>query len=125
MNIKDYTKVQKSCLVNKKVIETHCGRMVRAAKLLSLCLVRFLPTQQNEDRLQHNEIRSFCKPRFFNRTKSQIKKPKADWRAADSPKKRTNDFVFVAFLLFRSKKKKSFIRFLGESTACQSAFGFI
>ena len=59
MNIKDYIKVQKSCLVNKKVIETHCGRMVRAAKLLSLCLVRFVPTQQNEDRLQHNEIRSF------------------------------------------------------------------
>ena len=112
MNIKDYTKVQKSCLVNKKVIETHCGRMVRAAKLLSLCLVRFLPTQQNEDRLQHNEIRSFWKPRFFNRTKGQIK-PKADWRAADSPKKRTNKFVFVAFYSSRQKNTKFFGRIYG------------
>ena len=38
-------------------------------------------------------------------TKGQIK-PKADWRAADSPKKQTNEFVFVAFLLFTAKKKK-------------------
>ena len=40
-------------------------------------------------------------------TKGQIK-PKADWRAADSPKKRTNKFVFVAFLLFTAKKHKVF-----------------
>ena len=57
-------------------------------------------------------------------TKGQIK-PKADWRAADSPKKQTNEFVFVAFLLFTAKKQNSFVRFLGESTAHKSAFGFI
>ena len=61
-------------------------------------------------------------------TKGQIK-PKADWRAADSPKKQTNEFVFVAFLLFTAKKKKErkklFVCFLGESTASKSAFGFI
>ena len=38
-------------------------------------------------------------------TKGQIK-PKADWRAADSPKKQTNEFVFVAFLLVTAKKKE-------------------
>ena len=57
--------------------------------------------------------------------KGQIK-PKANWRAADSPKKGTNTFVFVAFLLFTAKKQPySFIRFLGESTVRKSAFGFI
>jgi hypothetical protein len=35
--------------------------------------------------------------------KGQIK-PKADWHAADSPKKRTIKFVFVAFLLFTGKE---------------------
>ena len=71
-------------------------------------------------------------------------KPKADWRAIDSPKKRTNEFVF--FLLYgpeiletrdfdfkfqvfpdckAKKKTNSFVRFLGESMARQSAFGII
>ena len=54
-------------------------------------------------------------------TKGQIK-PKADWRAADSPKKQTNEFVFVSFLLFTATK--SFIHFLGESTTPISAYGF-
>ena len=67
-------------------------------------------------------------------TKGQIK-PKADWRAIDSPKKRTNEFVFFAmtvrkylklvvsissFKYFRTVKQKKtnwFVRFLGESTA--------
>ena len=31
--------------------------------------------------------------------------PKADLRAIDSPKKRTDEFVLFAFLLFTSKKK--------------------
>ena len=52
-------------------------------------------------------------------------KPKADWRAADSPKKCTNEFVFVAFLLFMGKKTNLIVRFLGESTARKSAFCFI
>ena len=78
----------------------------------------------------------------MNRYLSQIK-PKADWRAIDSPKKRTNEFGFFAmtvgkylkleilissFKYFRTVKQKkpnSFIRFLGESMARQSAFGFI
>ena len=52
--------------------------------------------------------------------KGQIK-PKADWRAVDSPKKRRNEFVLLAFLLFMARK----VHFLGESMARQSAFGFI
>ena len=38
--------------------------------------------------------------------KGQIK-PKADWRAVDSPKKRTNEFGFFAV---KSKKTKKQIR---------------
>ena len=56
-------------------------------------------------------------------TKVQIK-PKAGWRAVDSPKKRTNEFVFVAFLLFTAEPN-SFVCLLGESTARKSPFGFI
>ena len=55
--------------------------------------------------------------------KGQIK-PKADWRAVDSPKKRTNEFVLFAFLLFTANKTNLFVRFLGESTARQSCFWF-
>ena len=66
---------------------------------------------------------------------SQIK-PKADWRA-----KRRNLFCFLyspeilessisSFKYFRTvkqkkKRKKLFVRFLGESMARQSAYGFI
>ena len=57
-------------------------------------------------------------------TKGQVK-PKADWLAVDSPKKQTDKFVLFTFLLFTAKKPNSFVRFLGESTASQSAFGFI
>ena len=67
----------------------------------------------------------WCTTNTYNgNTKGQIK-PKADWRAVDSPKKRTNEFDFFDFLLFTAKKPNSFVRFLGESTARQSAFGFI
>ena len=47
---------------------------------------------------------------------------KADWRAIDSPKKQTDKFVLFAFLLFTANKSNSSVRFLGESTARQSAF---
>ena len=47
---------------------------------------------------------------------------KADWRAIDSPKKRTDEFVLFAFLLFTANKSNSSVWFLGESRACQSAF---
>ena len=50
---------------------------------------------------------------------------KADWRAIDSPKKRTDEFVLFAFLLFTANKSNSYIQFLGESMARQSAIGFI
>ena len=56
--------------------------------------------------------------------KGQIKTEKQDWRAVDSPKKRTNKFVLSAFLLFTANKLNSFVRFLGESTARQSCFWF-
>ena len=57
-------------------------------------------------------------------TKGQIK-PKADWRDIDSPKKRTNEFVLFAVISKQATKTNSFVCFLGESTARQSAFGFI
>jgi hypothetical protein len=48
----------------------------------------------------------------------------ADWRAIDSTKNEpTNLFVCLsAFLLFKANKSNSSVRFLGESTARQSAF---
>ena len=49
---------------------------------------------------------------------------KADWRAIDSPKKRTDGFILFAFLLFTANKSNSSVRFSGESTARQSAFWF-
>ena len=49
---------------------------------------------------------------------------KADWRTIGSPKKRTNEFVLYALLLFPANKSNSTIHFLGESTTCQSAFRF-
>ena len=55
--------------------------------------------------------------------KGQIK-PKADWHAVNSPKKRTNKFVLFAFLLFTANKTNSFFRFLEESTWRQSCFLF-
>ena len=57
-------------------------------------------------------------------TKGQIKL-KADWRVIDSPKKRTDEFVLFAFLLFMASKSNSSVRFFGESTARQSVYGFI
>ena len=39
-----------------------------------------------------------------------------------SPKKRTDEFDLFAFLLFTANKTNSSVRFLGESTAVQSAF---
>ena len=60
---------------------------------------------------------------LFWKPKGQIKL-KEDWRVVDSPKKRTNEFVLFAFLLFTAKKSNLFVRFLGESTARQSWFRF-
>ena len=56
--------------------------------------------------------------------KGQIK-PKADWRAVDSPKKRKNEFVFSCSEKQKSKKTNSFVHSLGESAARQSAYGLI
>ena len=47
---------------------------------------------------------------------------KADWRAIDSPKKLTDEFVLFAFLLFTANKSNSSVHFLGEFMARQSAF---
>ena len=49
---------------------------------------------------------------------------KANYGLLTSPKKRTDEFVLFAFLLFTANKSNSFVHFLGESTACQSAFWF-
>ena len=58
---------------------------------------------------------------IFNHIKGQLIS-KADWHATDSPKKQTDEFVLFAFLLFTANKSNSSVRFLGESTARQSAF---
>ena len=50
---------------------------------------------------------------------------KADWRAIDSPKKRTDEFVLFAFLLFMANKSNSSVHFLGESRPTNLLFGFI
>ena len=47
---------------------------------------------------------------------------KAEWRAIDSSKKRTEKFDFFAILLFVEDKSNSSVLFLEESTARQSAF---
>ena len=49
---------------------------------------------------------------------------KAIYGLLTSPKKRTDEFVLFAFLLFTANKSNSSIRFLGESTARQYAFRF-
>ena len=47
---------------------------------------------------------------------------KAIYGLLTSPKKQTDEFVLFAFLLFTTNKSNSSVRFLGESTARQSAF---
>ena len=47
---------------------------------------------------------------------------KAIYSLLTSSKKRTDKFVLFAFLLFPANKSNSSVCFLGESTACQSAF---
>ena len=47
---------------------------------------------------------------------------KAIYGLLASTKKRTDKFVLFTFLLFTANKSNSSARFLGESTACQSAF---
>ena len=47
---------------------------------------------------------------------------KADWCTIDSPKKQTDEFVLFVFLLFTANKSNSFVHFLAESMARQSAF---
>ena len=49
---------------------------------------------------------------------------KAIYGLLTSPKKRTDEFVLFAFLLFTANKSNSSVRFLGESTALQAAFWF-
>ena len=49
---------------------------------------------------------------------------KAIYDLLTSPKKQTDEFVFFAFLLFMASKTNSSVRFLGESTACQSGYLF-
>ena len=49
---------------------------------------------------------------------------KAIYGLLTSPKKRTDEFVLFAFLLFMANKSNLSVRFLGEPTARQSAFCF-
>ena len=49
---------------------------------------------------------------------------KAIYGQLTSPKKQMDEFVLFAFLLFTVNKSNSSVCFLGESTACQSAFRF-
>ena len=59
----------------------------------------------------------------YCRTKGQLIS-KAIYGLLTSPKKRTDEFVLFAFLLFMANKSNSSVHFLGESTAHQSAFQF-
>ena len=61
-------------------------------------------------------FRVFFPQLFFFNIKGQLIS-KADWRAIDSPNKRTDEFVLFAFLLFTANKSNSSVRFLGESTS--------
>ena len=61
---------------------------------------------------------------FATFTKGQIK-PKPDWRAVDSPKKRTNKFVLFAFLLFTVNKTNSCFVFWEHLQSARTAFGLI
>ena len=47
---------------------------------------------------------------------------KADWRAIDSPKKRTDEFDLFAMKSKKANKTNSSVCFLGEFMARQSAF---
>ena len=58
---------------------------------------------------------------LWNTVKGQLIS-KAIYDLLTSPKKRTDEFVLFAFLLFTADKSNSFVRFLRESTAHQSAF---
>ena len=49
---------------------------------------------------------------------------KAIYGLLTSPKKRMDELVLLAFLLFTANKSNSSVHFLGESTARQSAFRF-
>ena len=65
-----------------------------------------------------------CKSMVFRKcTKGQLIF-KVDGRAVDSTKKGTDEFVLFAFFLFTANKSNSSVRFLGESTARQSALQF-
>ena len=50
---------------------------------------------------------------------------KAIYGLLTSPKKRTDEFVLFAFLLFTANKSNLSVRFLGESTAANLLFDFI
>ena len=63
-------------------------------------------------------------PHFLKLLKGQLIS-KADLRAVDSPKKRTNALVFFDMKSKKATKTNSFVRFLGESAASQSVFDFI
>ena len=64
-------------------------------------------------KLEHNFYQQLPKGQLIS---------KSDWRAINSPKKQTGEFVLFAFLLFMANKSNSSVRFLGESMARQSAF---
>ena len=50
------------------------------------------------------------------------KNQKADWRAIDSPKKRTDEFDLFAVKSKKANKTNLSVHFWGESMARQSAF---
>ena len=90
-------------------------------KLLNHCPEQYPFRAQGSDLEPFLEISAKVK----NFLKGQIK-PKADFRAVNSPKKRTNEFAcFFAVKSKIAEKTNSSVSFLGESTACQAAHCFI
>ena len=72
---------------------------------------------------QFTPLRNKLLCHVFRALKGQVIS-KAIYGLLTSPKKQTDEFVLFAFLLFRANKSNTSIRFLGESTARQSAFRF-
>ena len=73
-------------------------------------------TSTNQDSTQGSKIE-----KLMPLSKGQLIS-KADWRTINSPKKRTDEFVLFAFLLFTANKSNLSIHCLGESTGRQSVF---
>ena len=73
----------------------------------------YLPYSWEQEHVFFCNMSGLLKVRYFR---------KADWRAVDSPKKRTDKFDLFAEKSKKANKTNLYVHFLGESMARQSAF---